>query len=88
MDLNKIEQEKLLERMLIIKILTLDYHLSSIGVKKYYECDFEFEAKGEGCIPINLHTWVGRNHRYKEKYHKVFVVPDELRIPLIIKAND
>lgn len=71
------------DNSLKVKTGTLIYHLPKEDVEKYSGCDFEFYATGENYIPIDLHTWVGKNHNYQERYHRVFPVPQQLRKPLI-----
>ena len=79
---NKISNEDLVTRMLFVKVGTLMYHLTEKEAEQYKCCDFEFEARDENYIPRKLHTWVGENHKYKEKYHMEFSVPEYLQIPL------
>lgn len=83
MGINNQNPSELADNLLRVKIGTLLYHLPKEEVEKYYGCDFEFHAVGENHIPIDLHIWVGENHNYREKYHKVFSVPEQLRIPLL-----
>ena len=76
-------KRRLDDKLLRVKICTLMYHLPKKEVEKYIGCDFEFYATGENYIPIDLHTWVGKNHNYQERFHRSFPVPEELRIPLL-----
>jgi hypothetical protein len=76
-------QGRLANKLLKVKIGTLMYHLSKEDAEEYSGCDFEFYAPEENYIPLDLHTWVGKNHNYQERYHRVFPVPEQLRIPLI-----
>ena len=68
----------------IIKNITLRHYFPERKErKKYYGCKFTYECEGENLIPIILHIWLGKNHKDIEKYHKVFVIPEEWRLPLI-----
>lgn len=88
MNNSNIDEKALYISMLCAKLAILMFHLSEKEVKQYYGCDFEFDVEGENLIPVNLHTWIGKNHKYIEKYHKVFPVPNELRIPLLTPKKD
>ena len=72
----------LMVNMLMVKGGTLMYHLPKEEVVKYNGCDFEFDVIGENYIPQVLHTWRDKKHLYREKYHEVFAVPEELRIQI------
>lgn len=76
-------QGRLANKLLKVKIGTLMFHLSKEDVEKYSGYDFEFYATEENYTPLDLHTWVCKNRHYQERYHRVFPVPEHLRIPLI-----
>lgn len=79
--------DELTSNMLRVKVKTLMYYLPKEEVNNYYGCDFEFYVVGDNNIPIDIHVWTGKDHKYREKYHKVFPVPEQLRIPLISTKN-
>ena len=83
MNINNIDKNRLQLRMLFVKINTLMYYLPDNEVKKIIECDYEFDATGDTCIPNKLHIWIGNNHNYNEKYHKEFDVPKQFQLPLV-----
>ncbi len=69
-------------RMSFIKFGTLVHYLPHNEVKKYLGCDFEFDVDSATNLPIKLHTWIGKDHNYQEKFHKEFEVPEHLKLPL------
>lgn len=80
---NNRNKRRLDDKLLKVKIDTLKYYLPKEEVEKYVGCDFEFYITEGNNIPIDLHTWVGNNHNYQERYHRSFPVPEHLKIPLI-----
>jgi hypothetical protein len=90
MNLKDININDLRLRMLVAKVGTLMYYLSHSKVKKYYGCDYEFDVEADTGVPIKLHTWLGKDHKYQEKYHKTFDVPEHLKIPIFenLHLND
>lgn len=74
-------------RMYVVKVATLMFYLSHTEVKKYFGCDYEYDVEADSGVPIKLHTWLGKDHKYQEKYHKEFEIPEHLKLPLIKKPQ-
>ena len=70
-------------KMYVVKIGTLMFYLPHTEVMKYLGCDYEFDVEADSGVPIKLHTWLGKDHKYQKKYHKEFEIPQHLKIPLL-----
>lgn len=67
--------------LLFIKVLTLSHYLSSIEARKFDECDFNLETKGEEHIPFKINLFL-------ENEHTEFDVPNYLRQPITPKEGN
>ena len=70
-------------KMLALKVLTLNLHLPTRDVEKYFGCEYEFDLDWETNLPYKLHTWVGEDHIRTDENHEVFDIPEELRCSIL-----
>ena len=87
---NKFNDQKLSDQydqlnfnMLFVKVGTLMSHMAPNEVKKFYECDYEFDVDPDTMKPYKLHCWVGKNHKLRDQIHTEYDVPIHFQLPLV-----